>query len=67
MVSMTTQTALSVLPDLGAVLMGERAALLENASGGKVFINGQLAYVWGAGEHGVRRLVVLRHHVNYTG
>ncbi len=43
MVSMTTQTALPVLPDLGAVLMGERAALLENATGGKVFINGQLA------------------------
>ncbi|MBP2411528.1 transposase-like protein [Arthrobacter stackebrandtii] len=53
---MTTQTALPVLPDLGAVLMGERAALLENASGGKVFINGQLAYVWGAGQDGLRRL-----------
>ncbi|AIY01531.1 hypothetical protein ART_1932 [Arthrobacter sp. PAMC 25486] len=56
MVSMTTQTALPVLPDLGAVLMGERAALLENATGGKVFINGQLAYVWGAGQDGLRRL-----------
>jgi hypothetical protein len=56
MVSMTTQTALPVLPDLGAVLMGERAALLENATGGKVFINGQLAYVWGARQDGLRRL-----------
>ncbi|WP_449372222.1 putative transposase [Arthrobacter psychrolactophilus] len=53
---MTTQTALPVLPDLGAVLMGERAALLENTSGGKVFINGQLAYVWAAGQDGLRRL-----------
>ncbi|MEV8182986.1 putative transposase [Specibacter sp. NPDC078692] len=53
---MTTQTDLPVLPDLGAVLMGERAALLENATGGKVFINGQLAYVWGAGQDGLRRL-----------
>ncbi|MGN5734292.1 hypothetical protein [Arthrobacter psychrochitiniphilus] len=53
---MTTQTALRVLPDLGAVLMGERAALLENATGGEVFINGQLAYVWGLGQDGLRRL-----------
>ncbi|MCU6480086.1 putative transposase [Arthrobacter sp. A2-55] len=53
---MTTQTALPVLPDLGAVLLGERAALLEDATGGKVFINGQLAYVWGPGQDGLRRL-----------
>ncbi len=56
MVSMTTQTAFPVLPGLGAVLMGERAALLENSTGGKVFINGQLAYVWGPGQDGLRRL-----------
>ena len=56
MVSMTTQTVLPVLPDLGAVLLGERAALLEDATGGKVFINGQLAYVWGPGQDGLRRL-----------
>ncbi|MEV8144218.1 putative transposase [Specibacter sp. NPDC078709] len=53
---MTTQTALPLLPDLGAVPVGEHAALLENELGGKVFINGQLAYVWGAGQDGLRRL-----------
>ncbi|WP_113716993.1 putative transposase [Arthrobacter dokdonensis] len=53
---MTIQTALPVLADLGGVLMGEHAALLENEVGGKVFINGQLAYVWGAGQDGLRRL-----------
>lgn len=40
MVSMTTQSTLPVLSDLSAALMGERAALLENTTGGKVFING---------------------------
>ena len=43
MVSMTTQTDVPVLADLGGVLMGAHAALLENEVGGKVFINGQLA------------------------
>ena len=56
---MTTQAILPVLPDLGAGLLGERAALLEDATGGKVFINGQLAYVWGPGQDGLRRLAAL--------
>lgn len=55
MVSMTTQTFLPVLADLGARLIGDRAALLENENGGKVFINGQLAFVWEPGQDGVRR------------
>ena len=41
MVLMTTQTDLPVLADLGATLIGDRAALLENEAGGKVFINDQ--------------------------
>ncbi|WP_449372226.1 putative transposase [Arthrobacter psychrolactophilus] len=52
---MTTQTDFPVLADLGARLIGDRAALLENVAGGKVFINGQLAFVWEPGQDGIRR------------
>ena len=55
MVLMTTQTDLPVLADLGATLIGDRAALLENEAGGKVFINDQLAFVWEPGQDGIRR------------
>ncbi len=56
MVSMTTQTDLPVLADLGGTLIGEHAALFDDEAGGRIFINGQLAYVWGADQHGMRRL-----------
>ncbi|MHA7178463.1 hypothetical protein ACX80D_17690, partial [Arthrobacter sp. Sr24] len=52
---MTTQTDFPVLADLGATLIGDCAALMENAAGGKVFINGQLAFVWESGQDGIRR------------
>lgn len=55
MVSMTTQTFLPVLADLGATLIGDRAALVEDKTGGKVFLNGQLAFVWDPGQNGIRR------------
>lgn len=40
MVSITTQNFLSVLVELGAVLIGDRAALPENEVGGKVALRG---------------------------
>lgn len=58
---MTTQMPLPVIADLGAVLIGASAALLENdESGGKVFLNGQLCWVWDAGQDDLRRLAAVQ-------
>lgn len=58
---MTTQMPLPLIEDLGAVLIGASAALLENETrGGKVFLNGQLCWVWDAGEDDLRRLAAVQ-------
>ncbi|MDJ0358609.1 putative transposase, partial [Paenarthrobacter sp. PH39-S1] len=58
---MTTQMPLPLIADLGAVLIGESAALLENdVLGGKVFLNGQLCWVWDAGQDDLRRLAAVQ-------
>ncbi|MDO5754548.1 putative transposase [Arthrobacter sp.] len=54
---MTTQSALPLMGRLGALLVGEWVALLEEPDGaGRIFINGQLAYVWGPEQREMRRL-----------
>ncbi|MBG0738845.1 helix-turn-helix domain-containing protein [Paeniglutamicibacter antarcticus] len=58
---MTTQLPLPMITDLGAVLIGASAALLENPAGdGRVFLNGQLAWVWDAGQDDVRKLAAVQ-------
>ncbi|MET3721617.1 putative transposase [Arthrobacter sp. UYEF21] len=58
---MPTQMPLPLIADLGAVLIGESAALLENdVLGGKVFLNGQLCWVWDAGQDDLRRLAAVQ-------
>lgn len=58
---MTTQMPLPLIADLGAVLIGESAALFENdVDGGKVFLNGQLCWVWDAGQDDLRRLAAVQ-------
>ncbi|WP_248762124.1 putative transposase [Pseudarthrobacter sp. SSS035] len=58
---MPTQMPLPLIEDLGAVLIGSSAALLENEThGGKVFLNGQLCWVWDAGQDDLRRLAAVQ-------
>lgn len=58
---MTTQMPLPLIADLGAVLIGEAAALFEDdVDGGRVFLNGQLCWVWDAGQDDVRRLAAVQ-------
>jgi prepilin-type processing-associated H-X9-DG protein len=58
---MPTQMPLPLIADLGAVLIGASAALLENERhGGKVFLNGQLCWVWDAGQDDLRRLAAVQ-------
>jgi prepilin-type processing-associated H-X9-DG protein len=58
---MTIQMPLPLIEDLGAVLIGASAALLENEThGGKVFLNGQLCWVWDAGQDDLRRLAAVQ-------
>jgi transposase-like protein len=58
---MTTQMPLPLIADLGAVLIGESAALFENdVDGGRIFLNGQLCWVWEAGQDDLRRLAAVQ-------
>ena len=52
---MTAQPPLPVPMTAGAVPLGAAACLVEDGSGGRVFIHGQLAYVWDAGDAATRR------------
>ncbi|MCU6479913.1 putative transposase [Arthrobacter sp. A2-55] len=57
MTFLAIRQALPVLGELGAVLVGDAVALLEDSSGGgRIFINGQASYVWGPDQEGLRRL-----------
>lgn len=58
---MTTQMTLPLIEDLGAVLIGASAALLENEThGGMVFLNGQLCWGWDACQDDLRRLAAVQ-------
>lgn len=59
MVSMTIQPTLPIHP-AEAFQIGAAAALLEDAGGGKVFIHGNLAYAWAAGDEVSRRLAAVQ-------
>ncbi len=55
MVLMTTQPPLPIAPLSGATSIGAAVSLVENDEGGKVFIHGELAYVWDVGDAATRR------------
>src|SRR5664280_1817509 len=56
---MTTQQLLPLTP-AGAVLIGDATALLTDEDGGRVFIRGELCFVWDAGDDLGRRLAAVQ-------
>jgi hypothetical protein len=56
---MTAQPPLPVTPS-GAVPFGAVAALVEDADGGRVFIRGELSFVWDDGDDAGRRLTAVQ-------
>src|SRR5450756_2520114 len=56
---MTTQQLLPLAP-AGAVLIGDAAALVADDDGGRVFIRGELCFVWDAGDDLGRRLAAVQ-------
>ena len=56
---MTTQPPLPLAP-AGAALIGDAAALVEDGDGGRVFIRGELTFVWDAGDDLGRRLAAVQ-------
>src|SRR5665647_1429764 len=56
---MTAQPPLPLTP-AGAVPFGDVAALLQDDDGGRVFIRGELCFVWDAGDEAGRRLAAVQ-------
>src|SRR5450631_1610222 len=56
---MTAQPPLPVTPS-GGVPFGAVAALVQDADGGRVFIRGELCFVWDGGDEGGRRLAAVQ-------
>jgi len=56
---MTAQAPLPLAP-AGAVLIGDAAAVIQDSEGGRVFIRGELTFVWDAGDELGRRLAAVQ-------
>jgi hypothetical protein len=56
---MTTQRLLPLAP-AGAVLIGDATALVTDDDGGRVFIRGELCFVWDDGDDLGRRLAAVQ-------
>ena len=56
---LTTQQPLPLAP-AGAVLIGDAASVVEDGDGGRVFIRGELTFVWDAGDDLGRRLAAVQ-------
>jgi transposase len=56
---MTSQQPLP-LATAGTVLIGDAAALMEDGDGGRVFLRGELTFVWDAGDDLGRRLAAVQ-------
>jgi transposase-like protein len=59
MAIMTAQLPLTLVPG-GAIEIGQVAALLEDAAGGRVFVRGELVFAWDAGDDLGRRLAAVQ-------
>lgn len=58
MAVMTAQPPLALAPD-GALPVGAAAAIVEDGEGGRVFVHGNLAYAWDAGDAPARRFAAV--------
>src|SRR5665647_172182 len=56
---MTAQPPLPLAP-AGAILIGDAAAMLADVDGGRVFIRGELCFVWSADDEAGRRLAAVQ-------
>src|ERR1039458_3273684 len=59
MAVMTAQPPLPVTPS-GAIPFGAVAALVQDNDGGRVFIRGELCFVWDGGDEAGRRLTAVQ-------
>jgi hypothetical protein len=57
---MTAQLPLSLIPHPGAILIGAAAALVEDETGGRVFLHGELALAWDVDDQVCRRLAAVQ-------
>jgi len=57
---MTAQLPLSLIPHPDAVLIGTAAALVEDETGGRVFLHGELALAWDVDDQVCRRLAAVQ-------
>jgi hypothetical protein len=57
---MTAQLPLSLIPHPNAVLIGTAAALVEDETGGRVFLHGELALAWDVDDQVCRRLAAVQ-------
>jgi hypothetical protein len=57
---MTAQLPLSLVPHPDAILIGTAAALVEDQSGGRVFLHGELALAWDVEDQVCRRLAAVQ-------
>ncbi len=60
MTVMTAQMPLSLVPDTDAILIGAAAALVEDETGGRVFLHGELSMAWELGDDACRRLAAVQ-------
>src|SRR5665647_2779699 len=56
---MTAQPPLPLAP-AGAILIGDAAAMLADVDGGRVFLRGELCFVWSADDEAGRRLAAVQ-------
>jgi transposase len=60
MTAMTTQPPLPLLPAQATLIGVGAAGLVEDEEGGRVWLHGQLAYLWDAGDEVARRLAAVQ-------
>lgn len=60
MTVMTAQMPLSLVPHTDAILIGAAAALVEDETGGRVFLHGELSMAWELGDDACRRLAAVQ-------
>ena len=60
MTVMTAQMPLSLVPHADAILIGAAAALVEDETGGRVFLHGELSMAWEPGDDACRRLAAVQ-------
>src|SRR5699024_6912336 len=57
---MTAQPPLNLVAEPHAVPIGPGAALVEDDTGGRVYVHGNLVHLWQAGEQDLRRLAAVQ-------